>query len=116
MPLPISLQAARRVTPGIVTGRLQDTFSLSRPALSRVYSSAPHKGSEPLKDEPAIPSTKYSEVSAIKEKKTQAELDKELELKMQGLSGDGGESGVEFEDGKPVAMKRSVRNNMFRYI
>jgi hypothetical protein len=52
----------------------------------------------------------------VKKKKTQAELDKELELKMQGLSGDGGESGVEFEDGQPVSMKRSVRNNMFRYI
>ncbi|KAF2204844.1 hypothetical protein GQ43DRAFT_428598 [Delitschia confertaspora ATCC 74209] len=49
-------------------------------------------------------------------KKTQAELDKELELKMQGLAGDGGEAGVELEDGQPVAMKRSVRNNMFRYI
>jgi hypothetical protein len=49
-------------------------------------------------------------------KKTQAELDKELQLKMQGLSGDGGESGVEYEDGQPVSMKRSVKNNMFRYI
>ena len=48
--------------------------------------------------------------------KTQAELDKELELKMQGLAGDGGASGVEYEDGQPVAMKRSVKNNMFRYI
>jgi hypothetical protein len=51
-----------------------------------------------------------------KHKKTQAELDKELELKMQRLSGDGGEAGVDYEDGQPVAMKRSVRNNMFRYI
>ncbi|CAI6241176.1 unnamed protein product [Periconia digitata] len=49
-------------------------------------------------------------------KKTQAELDKELQLKMQGLSGDGGDSGVEYEDGQPVSMKRSVKNNMFRYI
>ena len=49
-------------------------------------------------------------------KKTQAELDKELELKMQGLAGDGGESGVELENGQPVSMKRSVRDNMFRYI
>lgn len=49
-------------------------------------------------------------------KKTQLELDKELELKMQGLAGDGGEAGVELEDGQPTAMKRSVRNNMFRYI
>ena len=50
------------------------------------------------------------------ERKVQAELDKELELKMQGLAGDGGESGIEYEDGRPVSMKRSVKNNMFRYI
>ena len=51
-----------------------------------------------------------------KHKKSQAELDKELKLKMDGISGEGGESGVEYEDGKPVAMKRGVRENMFRYI
>ncbi|KAJ9648111.1 hypothetical protein H2199_001888 [Coniosporium tulheliwenetii] len=51
-----------------------------------------------------------------KKKKTQAELDEELRLKMQGLAGDGGEFGVEYEDGQPVAMERSVKNNMFRYI
>ncbi|KAH7388724.1 hypothetical protein BKA66DRAFT_389548, partial [Pyrenochaeta sp. MPI-SDFR-AT-0127] len=49
-------------------------------------------------------------------KKTQAELDQELLLKLQGIAGDGGDAGVEYEDGKPVAMKRSVKNNMFRYI
>lgn len=49
-------------------------------------------------------------------KKTQAELDHELQLKLQGLAGDGGDAGVEYEDGKPVSMKRSVKNNMFRYI
>ncbi|KAM7214255.1 hypothetical protein V8F06_010372 [Rhypophila decipiens] len=48
--------------------------------------------------------------------KTMAMLDEELRLKMEGLAGDGGESGVEYEDGKPVAMKRSVKENMFRYI
>jgi hypothetical protein len=46
----------------------------------------------------------------------QVELDAELQLKMQGLAGDGGEAGVELEDGQPVAMKRSMRDNMFRYI
>ena len=45
-----------------------------------------------------------------------AELDEELKLKMEGMAGDGGESGVELEDGQPVSMKRSVRENMFRYI
>jgi hypothetical protein len=49
-------------------------------------------------------------------KKTQAELDLELQAKLRGLSGDGGDAGVEYEDGKPVSMKRSVKNNMFRYI
>ncbi|KAI1385768.1 uncharacterized protein F4822DRAFT_354228 [Hypoxylon trugodes] len=51
-----------------------------------------------------------------KKKKTMAELDAELQQRMSGLSGDGGEAGVEYENGQPVAMKRSVRNNMFRYI
>jgi hypothetical protein len=49
-------------------------------------------------------------------KKTMAQLDEELRLKMAGLAGDGGDAGVEFEDGQPVSMKRSVKNNMFRYI
>lgn len=49
-------------------------------------------------------------------KKTMAELDEELRLKMSGLAGDGGEAGVELEGGQPVSMKRSVRENMFRYI
>lgn len=49
-------------------------------------------------------------------KKTMAQMDEELRQKMSGLAGDGGEAGVEFEDGQPVSMKRSVKNNMFRYI
>ncbi|EKG19493.1 hypothetical protein MPH_03357 [Macrophomina phaseolina MS6] len=49
-------------------------------------------------------------------RKTQKELDDELKAKMAGISGDGGEAGIEYENGEPVAMKRSVRNNMFRYI
>ena len=48
--------------------------------------------------------------------KTQLQLDEELRQKMSGLSGEGGESGVEYEDGQPVSMKRSVKQNMFRYI
>jgi hypothetical protein len=54
--------------------------------------------------------------TAGSKKKTQTELDEELRQKMDGIAGDGGESGVEYENGKPVAMKRSVRENMFRYI
>lgn len=57
-----------------------------------------------------------SQSNQPKKHKTQAELDDELRQKMAGMSGDGGEAGVEYEDGVPVSMKRSVKNNMFRYI
>ena len=49
-------------------------------------------------------------------KKTQAELDEEVRQKLEAVSGDGGAAGLELEDGQPVSMKRSVKNNMFRYI
>lgn len=49
-------------------------------------------------------------------KKTMAELDEELKLKMEEMAGDGGVAGLELEDGRAVSMKRSVKNNMFRYI
>jgi len=35
---------------------------------------------------------------------------------MEGIVGDGGEVGVEYEDGVLVSMKRLVKDNMFRYI
>ncbi|KAK5162466.1 hypothetical protein LTR04_003682 [Oleoguttula sp. CCFEE 6159] len=69
--------------------------------------------SEASKDQAKIADSSKPEP---KKKMTQAQLDEELRLKMEGLSGDGGASGVEYEDGQPVAMKRSVKNNMFRYI
>ncbi|KAI0454636.1 hypothetical protein F5B21DRAFT_229344 [Xylaria acuta] len=61
---------------------------------------------------PPAPSKQQSQ----SQQKTMAQRDEELRQKMSGLAGDGGEAGVEYEDGKPVAMKRSVKNNMFRYI
>lgn len=45
-----------------------------------------------------------------------AELDEELRQKLEGRSGEGGAVGLELEDGKPVAMKRGVKQNMFRLI
>jgi len=48
--------------------------------------------------------------------KSMADLDEEMKQAMENLSGDGGEYGLELEGGKPVAMKRSVKDNMFRYI
>lgn len=48
--------------------------------------------------------------------KSIAQADAELREKMERMSGEGGAAGVEYEDGKPSAMKRGVRNNMFRLI
>lgn len=45
-----------------------------------------------------------------------AEIDEELRFKLEGISGDGGEAGLELEDGRPAAMKRGVKENMFRVI
>jgi len=59
---------------------------------------------------------KEAESSVAKRKKTVAELDEELRLKLEGISGDGGVSGLELENGKAVAMKRGVKENVFRLI
>ena len=56
------------------------------------------------------------EVVAKPKRKTQAELDDELKLKMEGISGEGGGAGIEYEGGKAVGLKRGVRENMFRVI
>ena len=42
--------------------------------------------------------------------------DEEIRRRLEERSGDGGVAGMELEDGKPVAMKRSVKENMFRLI
>jgi hypothetical protein len=48
--------------------------------------------------------------------KTVSQADAELRERLEQMSGEGGASGIEYEDGKPSAMKRGVRNNMFRLI
>ena len=47
---------------------------------------------------------------------TTAEKDAQMRQALEGISGEGGEAGLELEDGQPVAMKRGVKNNMFRVI
>lgn len=108
-------QIARRVpasptSTGYLTALSRD-LSLSNRNFSDINSGT----SKPEKDD-ALNSTAKASEEIKPKKKTQAELDEELRLKLQGLAGDGGDAGVEYEDGKPVAMKRSVKNNMFRYI
>lgn len=45
-----------------------------------------------------------------------AELDEEMRLKLEAMSGEGGAAGVEYENGKAEGLKRGVKSNMFRVI
>jgi hypothetical protein len=84
-----------------------------------------HKTTEPITEKTSTavihkttesPGQKQTHAKPSVNGKTLAELDEDLRQKMAAMVGDGGEAGVEYEDGKPVAMKRGVRENMFRYI
>lgn len=81
-----------------------------------LYSTKSGKGKSDSPAAKAEHSPPSSEQQAATAKKSIAEMDKELHEKLANRSGDGGSAGIEYEDGKPVAMKRSVKNNMFRYI
>lgn len=70
--------------------------------------------SQMVEHESAGPSA--SDAKEREKKKTMAELDDEVRLKLEGIDREGGEAGLELEGGKPVAMKRGVRENMFRLI
>ncbi|KAI9731065.1 MAG: hypothetical protein M1818_007922 [Claussenomyces sp. TS43310] len=59
---------------------------------------------------------KQQQTLATMKKRTIAESDEELRLKLEGVSGEGGTAGVEYENGKAVAMRRGVKQNMFRLI
>ncbi|KAF7676949.1 hypothetical protein GT037_005161 [Alternaria burnsii] len=82
---------------------------------TRNYSRAKPQTQNPVKDSAQKADAKSTEEIKPK-KKTQAELDAEVMAKLAGHDSEGGEAGIEYEDGKPASMKRSVKNNMFRYI
>jgi hypothetical protein len=65
---------------------------------------------------PKQPENTIETEKAKARKRASAESDDELRRKLEEISGEGGISGIEMEDGKPASMKRAVRNNMFRYI
>jgi hypothetical protein len=69
-----------------------------------------------VKDSRKSAESAVPEAESTPKKKTMTELDEELKLKLEGISGEGGVSGLEYENGKAAAMKRSVKNNMFRLI
>jgi hypothetical protein len=85
----------------------------SRIMSSRKASTDARKNSGETTKEKTEPAVSEKDVKPVK---TMAQLDEELREKLEGRSGDGGAAGLELEDGKPVAMKRSVRENMFRLI
>lgn len=66
--------------------------------------------------QPAKPAKATTVAKTPKNASSLAEADEELRRRLEEISGEGGASGVETEDGKPTSMKRAVRNNMFRYI
>jgi hypothetical protein len=70
----------------------------------------------PSKDDKTLEANAKEVATKQKSTQTIAERDAEIQRKLAGISGDGGASGVEYEDGKPAAMKRSVKNNIFRLI
>ncbi|KKY35078.1 hypothetical protein UCDDA912_g04936 [Diaporthe ampelina] len=57
-----------------------------------------------------------AEALTTAKKKTVAEMDEELRLKLEGMSGEGGSAGIEYENGKAEGLKRGVKSNMFRVI
>lgn len=108
------------IRPSILKPGSSSRFTVAFSSQARIFASA--KGSPQATDHKSHDEEKHvqdkAQDSATKQKstKTQAQLDEELRQKMMGLAGDGGDAGVEYEDGQPVSMKRSVKNNMFRYI
>ncbi|KAK0751292.1 hypothetical protein B0T18DRAFT_66218 [Schizothecium vesticola] len=113
-------------TPGLLGRHRPLTAPPTTPtsSISQVpYSTSPSPKTQPSQDTQTAPFRQTTNIDAQptpppapQKAKTQSQLDEELRNKMEGLSGDGGASGVEYEDGQPVAMKRSVKDNMFRYI
>ncbi|KAK8219210.1 hypothetical protein M8818_000942 [Zalaria obscura] len=108
-------QSIRSLRPTALSTRQTWRFA-SNSSSSNNTSASSSSSSSPSKDQQQTqnpPSSDKAQEASPKKRKTQAELDEELRLKMSGLAGDGGDSGVEYEDGQPTSMKRSVRNNMF---
>ena len=89
---------------------MNPTLPLRGALIIRSISTATHPSQPQHRQQPS--QVKPNEDS----KKTMAQLDEELRMKLEGRSGDGGMAGLELEGGKPVAMKRGVRENMFRLI
>ncbi|POS74078.1 hypothetical protein DHEL01_v207521 [Diaporthe helianthi] len=99
------------------------TFTASSSSAQSIHSQEEGQGSENQhtatpKPDPKAPqnSEKNSESSFAPKILTVAEMDEELRLKLEAMSGEGGASGIEYEGGKAEGLKRGVKSNMFRVI
>ncbi|KAM3424684.1 hypothetical protein BST61_g6671 [Cercospora zeina] len=106
-----------KLIPRFVTASVSTKLSSTRSFLSSAHRSSPETAESPAKDDQQL-AAKAQEIAnkAEHRHKTVAEADAELMEKLAGHADEGGAAGVEYEDGKPVAQKRSVKNNMFRLI
>ncbi|PLB51083.1 hypothetical protein P170DRAFT_436157 [Aspergillus steynii IBT 23096] len=88
------------------------------PALTKSAGEASFKhNNSPIKEEEkSQPNSESDKPSKPEKAKSISQADDELRERLEQMSGGGGASGIEYEDGQPNTMKRSVRNNMFRYI
>lgn len=94
------------------------TSSASRPPpTGDAHAAAQSKPEADSPNQAARPDVKKDqEASSQCRKKSMAELDEELRMKMEGMAGEGGSAGVEYENGKAEGLKRGVKANMFRVI
>jgi hypothetical protein len=95
------------------------TSTLRAPCIRTLQTTAGAAGAA-SKPQPSTQSTQIKKEStknsSTPKKKTSAELDQELREKLEGMSGDGGGAGVEYENGRAEGLKRGVKSNMFRVI
>jgi hypothetical protein len=115
-----TMQLLSRLRSPAVRGACSTTLQNHRPlSMSPQINSTTNPSSTSSNSSAAVRHSLNQEKEATKQesqKKTMAQLDEELRQKLEGMSGEGGAAGIELENGKPVAMKRGVRENMFRLI
>lgn len=96
------------------------TTSITRVPCTRTLQTTARAAGAASKPQPSTQSTQSKQESAKDsskpKKKTSAELDQELREKLEGMSGEGGGAGVEYENGRAEGLKRGVKSNMFRVI
>lgn len=96
------------------------TTSITQVPCTRTLQTTARTAGATSKPQPSAQSTQNkhepAKDSSTPKKKTSAELDRELREKLEGMSGDGGGAGVEYENGRAEGLKRGVKSNMFRVI